>query len=129
MSIFWLLKRSSIFPPLHQLPKDISKFTKTSIYHLVLTLSICKETGNIYLPTGYCISTLDLLKYGSNNSVHMSTLNKLTAISEVILHFKNILFQPPEERQVQNAKKIAWDWGKKKKKKNVRAWWRSKNFK
>lgn len=48
-------------------------------------LSTCKETGCTYHPTEYSISALSPLKCGSNNSVNMSTLTKLKALSEVRL--------------------------------------------
>lgn len=90
-------KRTLLIFSFTNFQKDTIKFTRISICHLVLTLSISKKVNSTYLPTEHRISTLGLPKRGSNNSVHMSTLNKLKAFSEVILYFRNILFQSLEE--------------------------------
>lgn len=89
----WITRKRTLLNfLLHQFPKkNISKFTKISIYHLVLMLSTCKETGCTYLPTKCSISTLSQLKYGSTNSVHMSTLTKLKHSLKLHRHLTNIL--------------------------------------
>lgn len=101
--------------------KDISKFTKISICHLVLMLSTVMETGCTYLPTTCSTSTLSQLKHGSTNSVHVN-INQTEALSKAT---------PTPHKHLGSVSRIKTDsdcQADSQDTENTRAWRRSRDF-